>query len=42
EITYLKKKKFIIPINLGPRILRSDTAVISALVFWQIINGGMK
>jgi len=42
EITYLKKKKFIIPINLGPRILRSDTAVISALVFWQIINGDMK
>ncbi|MDC0093252.1 16S rRNA (uracil(1498)-N(3))-methyltransferase [Alphaproteobacteria bacterium] len=42
EISFLKSKKFVIPINLGPRILRSDTAVVSGLVFWHLINGDMK
>ncbi len=42
EISLLKSKEFVIPINLGPRILRSDTAVVSGLVFWHIINGDMK
>jgi 16S rRNA (uracil1498-N3)-methyltransferase len=42
EISFLKSKEFVIPINLGPRILRSDTAVVSGLVFWHTINGDMK
>ena len=42
EIIFLKSKEFVIPINLGPRILRSDTAVMSGLVFWHLINGDMK
>jgi 16S rRNA (uracil1498-N3)-methyltransferase len=42
EINFLKSKSFVIPINFGPRVLRSDTAVISGLVFWHIINGDMK
>ena len=42
EISFLKSKEFVIPINLGPRILRSDTAVVSGLVFWHLINGDMK
>ncbi len=42
EIDYLKKKPFIKPINLGPRILRSDTAVISIMVLWHCLNGYMK
>ena len=42
EINFLKTKKFVIPINFGPRVLRSDTAVICGLVCWHMINGDMK
>ena len=42
EIDFLKSKSFVIPINFGPRVLRSDTAVISGLVFWHMVNGDMK
>ncbi|MDC3072150.1 16S rRNA (uracil(1498)-N(3))-methyltransferase [bacterium] len=42
EINYLRKKTFIKPIDLGPRILRSDTAVISTIVLWHCLNGDMK
>ena len=42
EIKYIRQKKFVIPVNLGPRILRSDTAVVSALVIWQLFNGDMR
>ena len=36
EIDYLRKKPFIKPIDLGPRILRSDTAVITTIVLWHV------
>ena len=42
EINYLKEKRFIRPIDLGPRILRADTAVISALSLWHFLNGDIK
>ena len=42
EIYFLRSKTFIIPINFGPRVLRSDTAVMCGLVFWHTINGDMK
>jgi len=42
EIDYLKQKKFIMPITFGPRILRSDTAVITAMVLWHSFNGDMR
>ena len=42
EINYLRKKSFIKPIDLGPRILKSDTAVISTLVLWHCLVGNMK
>ena len=42
EIDYLRKKTFIRPIDLGPRILRSDTAIISTIVLWHCLNGNMK
>ncbi len=42
EINYLRKKPFIKSIDLGPRILRSDTAVISTIVLWHCLNGDMK
>ena len=42
ETNYLREKKFIRPIDLGPRILRSDTAVIASLSLWQYLNGDIK
>ena len=42
EINYLKEKSFIRPIDLGPRILRADTAVIAALSLWHFLNGDIK
>ena len=42
EINYLKEKRFIRPIDLGPRILRADTAVIAALTLWHFLNGDIK
>ena len=42
ERNYLREKKFIRPIDLGPRILRSDTAVIAALSLWHYLNGDIK
>ena len=42
EINYLKEKRFIRPIDLGPRILRADTAVIAALSLWHFLNGDIK
>lgn len=31
--------EFVIPITLGPRILRAETAVVSALTLWQSVVG---
>ena len=42
ETNYLREKKYIRPIDLGPRILRSDTAVIAALSLWHYIKGDIK
>ena len=42
ETNYLREKKFIRPIDLGPRILRSDTAVIAAISLWNYLNGDIK
>ena len=42
ETNYLREKKFIRPIDLGPRILRSDTAVIAALSFWHYLERDIK
>ena len=42
ETNYLREKKFIRPIDLGPRILRSDTAVIAALSLWHCLKGNIK
>ena len=42
EINYLKEKRFVRLIDLGPRILRADTAVIAALSLWHFLNGDIK
>lgn len=35
ERKMLRKLAFVVPITLGPRILRAETAVVSALTLWQ-------
>lgn len=38
----LRALPFAIPVSLGPRILRADTAAISALTLWQSILGDWR
>ncbi|WDI32506.1 16S rRNA (uracil(1498)-N(3))-methyltransferase [Hyphococcus flavus] len=38
----LRDKAFVTPVTLGPRILRADTAVISALTLWQAALGDWR
>ena len=35
ERNYLKGLKFTLSISLGPRILRADTAAVTAISLWQ-------
>ena len=35
ERVHLRALEFVIPITLGPRILRAETAIVSALTLWQ-------
>ena len=39
ERQMLRQHSFVIPVTLGPRILRAETAVASALSIWQSILG---
>lgn len=39
ERQYLRNREDTYPISLGPRILRAETAVVSALTLWQAICG---
>jgi 16S rRNA (uracil1498-N3)-methyltransferase len=39
EFALLRSKKFVVPVRLGPRILRADTAAISALALIQALKG---
>jgi 16S rRNA (uracil1498-N3)-methyltransferase len=39
ERDLLRGLDFVTPVNLGPRILRADTAAISALTLWQAVLG---
>ncbi|ALL14734.1 16S rRNA (uracil(1498)-N(3))-methyltransferase [Caulobacter henricii] len=38
----LRALPFVIPVSLGPRILRADTAAISALTLWQAAVGDWR
>lgn len=42
ELDALGKLPFVIPVGLGPRILRADTAVLAALACWQAILGDSR
>jgi len=39
EKELLKSRDFVIPISLGPRIMRADTAAIAALTLVQALAG---
>lgn len=39
ERNMLRELDFVVPITLGPRILRAETAVVSALTLWQSLVG---
>ena len=39
ERDMLRAKPYVVPVMLGPRILRSDTAALSVLTLWQALRG---
>lgn len=39
ELDEFSKLSFVVPVGLGPRILRADTAVVAALALWQAHAG---
>jgi len=39
ELDALAKLPFVMPVGLGPRILRADTAALAALACWQAVLG---
>ena len=39
ERALLRRSSFVLPVSLGARILRADTAALSALAIWQSLKG---
>jgi 16S rRNA (uracil1498-N3)-methyltransferase len=39
ELDALRKRPFVVPVGLGPRLLRAETAAIVALACWQALAG---
>ncbi len=39
ELDALAKLPFVMPVSLGPRLLRADTAAVAALACWQAVLG---
>jgi 16S rRNA (uracil1498-N3)-methyltransferase len=39
EREMLRSLPFVVPVTLGPRILRADTAALAALAVWQSVSG---
>ena len=39
ERALLRSQPFVMPVTLGPRILRADTAALAALALWQAVAG---
>jgi 16S rRNA (uracil1498-N3)-methyltransferase len=35
----IRSQSFVVPVTLGPRILRADTAAIASLAIWQALRG---
>lgn len=42
ERAMLHSQPFVVPVSLGPRILRADTAALAALAIWQSIRGDWR
>ena len=42
ERALLRAQPFVVPVTLGPRILRADTAALAALAVWQSAAGDWK
>ena len=42
ERQYLRSLSYIVPVSLGPRIMRADTAAIAALSVWQSVLGDWR
>ena len=39
ELDALRNLPFVVPVSLGPRLLRADTAAVAALACWQAMLG---
>jgi 16S rRNA (uracil1498-N3)-methyltransferase len=35
----IRSQRFVVPVTLGPRILRADTAALASLAIWQALRG---
>jgi 16S rRNA (uracil1498-N3)-methyltransferase len=42
ERTLIRAASFVLPVTLGPRIMRADTAALAALAVWQAVIGDWK
>jgi 16S rRNA (uracil1498-N3)-methyltransferase len=42
ELAALRRMKDVVPVGLGPRILRADTAALAALACWQAMIGDWR
>ena len=42
ERELLRRHSFVVPVTLGPRILRADTAALAALAIWQAVAGDFR
>lgn len=42
ERAHLAALPFVVPVSLGPRILRADTAVVAAMALWQVAQGDWR
>jgi 16S rRNA (uracil1498-N3)-methyltransferase len=38
----LRAQPFVVPVSLGPRILRADTAALAALAIWESVKGDWR
>lgn len=42
ETSRLRAAPFVLPVSLGPRVLRADTAAVAALTVWQTVLGDWR
>ena len=42
ERALLRSQPFVLPVTLGPRILRADTAAVAAMTVWQALKGDWR